>query len=161
MDMTTPIWVAAQHLRTLRIRLPAHPASAAAARRHVKAAIRAWDLDIDAYVAALLVSELITNALTYGLREDETIQLVITSADNWIRVSVHDSSRSEPVLVHAPLDAEDGRGLTLLANLSANWGFQKTATGKAVYFTLKAEADEERPTDGARDDHWWLPRRWR
>ena len=140
MDMTAPMCVAAQDLRTLRIRLPAHPGSAAAARRHVKAVIGAWGLDIDAYVAALLVSELITNALRHGLREDETFQLVITSAENWMRVSVHDSSRSEPVLVHAPLDAEDGRGLTLLANLSASWGCQQTATGKAVYFTLEAEA---------------------
>ncbi len=161
MDMTVPICVAAQHLRTLRIRLPAHPASAAAARRHVEAVIRARDLDIDAYVAALLVSELITNALRHGLREDETIQLVITSAENWMRVSVHDSSQSEPVPMHAPLDAEEGRGLTLLANLSASWGFQRTATGKAVYFTLKAEADEERPTDVARDDDWRPSHLWR
>jgi anti-sigma regulatory factor (Ser/Thr protein kinase) len=146
MDMTVPICVAAQQLRTLRVRLPAQPTSAAAARRHVKAAIDAWDLDVDAYVATLLASELITNALTHGLREDETFQLVITSAEDWMRVSVHDSSRSAPVLVHTPLDAEDGRGLTLLASLSASWGFQQTATGKAVYFTLTTEADGQRPT---------------
>jgi len=158
MDMTAPICVAAQQLRTLRIRLPAHPSSAAAARRHVNAVIHAWDLDIDAYVAALLASELITNALKHGLREDETIQLVIASAADWMRVSVHDSSPCEPVVVHTPLDAEEGRGLTLLASLSASWGFQQTITGKAVYFTLKAEADEERPTDVARNDHWRPPR---
>jgi anti-sigma regulatory factor (Ser/Thr protein kinase) len=160
MDMTTPICVAAQHLRTLRVSLPAHPASAAIARRRVKAVIRAWDLDIDAYVGALLTSELVTNALRHGLRENETIQLVITSADNWMRVYVYDSSRSEPVPLHAPLDAEAGRGLTLLDHLSGNWGFQQTAAGKAVYFTL--EADEETPTtDVARDDLWWPPRLWR
>ena len=30
----------------------------------------------------------------------------------------------------------DGRGLLLVATLSAEWGFYRTATGKAVYFTL-------------------------
>lgn len=156
MTMTAPIWVTAQHVRTLRIHLPAQPTSAAAARRHVKAVIDAWDLGIDAYIAALLTSELITNALMHALSEDETIQLEITSAANWILVCVHDSSRSEPVLMRTPPDAEDGRGLQLLANLSTDWGFRQTATGKAVYFTL--EGDEETPPNVARNGHWRPPR---
>jgi anti-sigma regulatory factor (Ser/Thr protein kinase) len=159
MDLTTPTRVVAPNLRTLRIRLPAHPASAGAARRHVKAVIDAWDLDVDAYVAALLASELITNALMHGVREDETIRLVITSAGGWMRVSVHDSSRAEPVLAETPLDAEDGRGMTLLASLSASWGVQHTATGKAVYFMLKAGADDDGPADVARNGHWRPPLR--
>lgn len=138
MDMTAPNCVAASRLSTHRIRLPAHPTSAAAARRHVKAIIHAGCLGVDAYVAALLTSELITNALRHGLRE-ESIELVITSAENWMRVCVHDSSRSAPVLVHTSPDAEDGRGLELLAKLSTSWGFEQTATGKAVYFTLMAD----------------------
>ncbi len=153
MDMTAPNCVAAPRLRTHRIRLPAHPTSAAAARRHVKAVIHAWRLGVDAYVAALLTSELITNALRHGLREEEAIELVITSAENWMRVCVHDSSRSAPVPVHTSPDAEDGRGLELLANLSASWGFEQTATGKAVYFTLRADAGGNGSADVARDGH--------
>jgi anti-sigma regulatory factor (Ser/Thr protein kinase) len=154
MDRTTPISVVTPNLRTLRIRLPAHPASAGAARRHVRAVIDAWDIDVDAYVAALLASELVTNALMHGVREDETIRLVITSAEDWMRVSVHDSSRAEPVLTETPVDAEDGRGMTLLASLSACWGFQQTATGKAVYFMLKAGAADDGPADVSRNGHW-------
>jgi len=158
MTMTAPIWVTAQHVRTLRIHLPAQPASAAAARRHVRAAIDAWDLGIDAYVAALLTSELITNALRHAPHDDEAIQLDITSAGNWMLVCVHDSSRTEPVLMRTPPDAEDGRGLRLLAELSTCWGFRQTATGKAVYFTLEAEDGEERPPGAAGNGHWRPPR---
>jgi anti-sigma regulatory factor (Ser/Thr protein kinase) len=157
MDLRAPICVSTQDLGTLRIRLPAHPASAGAARQHVKAVIHARNLDIDDYVAALLASELVTNALMHGLREDGTIQLVITTAESWMRVTVHDCSPSVPVLMHTPLDAEDGRGLTLLDNLAASWGFQRSASGKAVYFTLKAEGGEERPAGAARDDHQRSP----
>jgi hypothetical protein len=35
-----------------------------------------------------------------------------------------------------PPDAETGRGLVLVASLSSSWGYYRTATGKAVYFTL-------------------------
>jgi hypothetical protein len=40
-----------------------------------------------------------------------------------------------------PADAETGRGLLLVATLSAEWGFYRTATGKAVYFTLACPAE--------------------
>ena len=46
-----------------------------------------------------------------------------------------------PVLVDAPADAETGRGLMLVASLSADWGFYRTLAGKAVYFTLAFQAD--------------------
>jgi anti-sigma regulatory factor (Ser/Thr protein kinase) len=158
MTMTAPIRVAAQDMRTLRIHLPAQPTSAAAARRHVKAVIDAWDLGVDAYVAALLASELVTNALRHGADDDETIELVITAGEDWLQVCVHDSSRSEPVLMQRAPDAEDGRGLKLLANLSDGWGFRRTSTGKAVYFTLKAET-VDRPAGAACNGHHWRPPR--
>jgi two-component sensor histidine kinase len=155
MTMTAPIW-AVPHVRTLRIHLPAQPTSAAAARRHVKMVIDAWDLGIDSYVAALLTSELITNSLRHALHEDHTIQLEITSAKNWVLVCVYDSSRCEPVLTSTPPDAEDGRGLQLVASLSTCWGVRQTSTGKAVYFTL--EGDEEKAPGVARNGHWRPPR---
>lgn len=150
MEMTAPNCVVVPRLRTHRFLLPAHPRSAAVARRHVKAVIHACHLGVDGDVAVLLTSELITNALRHGLRE-EAIELVITSAGNWMRVCVHDNSRSAPVLVRRSPDAEDGRGLELLASLSASWGFEQTATGKAVYFTLVADAGGNGSADLARD----------
>jgi hypothetical protein len=40
-----------------------------------------------------------------------------------------------------PADAETGRGLMLVASLSAEWGYYRTAAGKAVYFTLACQPD--------------------
>ena len=51
---------------------------------------------------------------------------------------------------NAPPDAEAGRGLMLLARLATDWGYRETVTGKAVYFTLAAQADGREVADDAR-----------
>jgi anti-sigma regulatory factor (Ser/Thr protein kinase) len=117
-----------------RISLAATPAAAAQARGEVRAAICAWDVPVDPVVAALLTSELVTNAIMHGA--NQTVTLVITCGCHQLRVDVHDTSRSAPVPVDAPVDAEAGRGLMLVATLATDWGFCRTPAGKAVYFTL-------------------------
>jgi hypothetical protein len=44
--------------------------------------------------------------------------------------------------VDGPPDAETGRGLVLVASLSSSWGYYRTPTGKAVYFTLAFQDDQ-------------------
>jgi len=124
-------------LHVCRVRLTTGPAAAAEARSQVRAAIRAWDVPVDQDVAVLLTSELVTNAI--GHEVGETIVLAITCSFGQLRVDVHDTSRTLPVLVDAPVDAEAGRGLMLVATLSATWGIYRTPAGKAVYFTLAFE----------------------
>ena len=119
-----------------RIRLAAGPAAAAQARRHVRAAITAWHIPVDPDTAALLTSELVTNAIRHASDEHEAIELVVSWAAGLLRVEVHDGSRSAPAQVHALPYAEAGRGLMLLDSLSSGWGYRETARGKAVYFTL-------------------------
>jgi hypothetical protein len=59
------------------------------------------------------------------------------------------------VLVDAPADAEAGRGLMLVATLSATWGVYRTpAAGKAVYFTLAFEPGP--PGSDGRAQMWGL-----
>jgi len=124
-------------LHVCRVRLTAGPAAAAEARGQVRAAIRAWDIPVDPDIAVLLASELVTNAI--GHEAGKTIVLAITCSFGQLRVDVHDTSRMLPVLVDAPVDAEAGRGLMLVATLSATWGVYRTPVGKAVYFTLAFE----------------------
>jgi hypothetical protein len=119
--------------RNRHIRLTAGPAAPAQARAHVKAAIRAWEIPVDPDTAVLLTSELVTNAIRQP--SGRTVTLAITCCCEF-RVDVHDASRSMPVLVDAPADAEAGRGLMLVTMLSADWGTYRTPAGKAVYFTL-------------------------
>ncbi len=124
-------------LHVCRVRLTMGPAAAAEARGQVRAAIRAWDIPVDPDVAVLLASELVTNAI--GHEPGETITLAITCSFGQLRVDVHDTSRTLPVMMDAPVDAEAGRGLMLIATLSATWGVYRTPAGKAVYFTLAFE----------------------
>jgi len=124
-------------LHACRVRLAPGPAAAAEARGQVRAAIRAWEIPVDPDVAVLLASELVTNAI--GHEAGETIVLAITCPFGQLRVDVHDTSRALPVLVDASADAEAGRGLMLVATLSATWGVYRTPAGKAVYFTLAFE----------------------
>ena len=122
-------------LQVCRVRLTASPAAAGEARSQVRAAIRAWDIPVEEDIAVLLTSELVTNAI--GHEAGETITLAVTCSFGQLRVDVHDTSPAYPVLVDAAADAEAGRGLMLVASLSATWGIYRTPAGKAVYFTLE------------------------
>jgi hypothetical protein len=124
-------------LHVCRVRLTTGPAAAAEARGQVRAAIRAWGIPVDPDVAVLLASELVTNAI--GHEPGDTVVLAITCSFGQLRVDVHDTSHTLPVVMEAPVDAEAGRGLKLVATLSATWGIYRTPAGKAVYFTLAFE----------------------
>jgi anti-sigma regulatory factor (Ser/Thr protein kinase) len=125
-----------------RVPLIADLAAAAAARSVVEDAIRAWEVPVDADVAILLTSELVTNAVTHGApAAGRFVLLTVVCEAAGLRVDVHDGSGDLPVLDDAVLDddsaeAETGRGLLLVTSLSAEWGFYRTPSGKAVYFTL-------------------------
>ena len=121
-------------LHGCRVQLTAGPAAAAEARSQVRAVICAWDVPVDPGVAVLLTSELVTNAIRH--EPAETVMLVISCSRGQLRVDVHDTSCSLPVLADTPAHAETGRGLMLVATLSAEWGFYRTPGGKAVYFAL-------------------------
>jgi anti-sigma regulatory factor (Ser/Thr protein kinase) len=140
--------------RPRRLSLTAGPAAAAEARRRVRAAIAAWDCPVDADVAVLLTSELVTNALQH--ETGGTITLAITCVCDQLRVEVHDTSGRAPVPVEAPADAEAGRGLMLVASLSASWGFHWTPAGKAVYFTLLPEAGAGEHSRGSTGGRTWV-----
>jgi anti-sigma regulatory factor (Ser/Thr protein kinase) len=126
-------------LQWFRVQLTTEPAAVAEARRQVRMAICTWDVPVDWSVAALLTSELVTNAITY--EAGEVVTLAIACSCGQLRVEVHDTSRYLPVVVDASADEETGRGLMLVATLSTDWGYYRTPTGKAVYFTLAFQPD--------------------
>jgi anti-sigma regulatory factor (Ser/Thr protein kinase) len=126
-------------LRSRRVRLATGPAAAAEARSQVGAAVLSWEVPVDQDAAVLLTSELVTNAIRH--EPGQAVLLVITCCRGQLRVDVHDTSRSLPVVADVPADAETGRGLLLVATLSAEWGFYRTPAGKAVYFTLASQPE--------------------
>lgn len=131
--------------RSLRTSLTTGPAAPAEARCFVRKAIEAWGLPADPYVAALLTSELVTNAIRH--ERGESVKLFVTCYDGHLRVYVHDTARVFPALIHAPIDAEAGRGLMLVSSLSTDWGYCRTPDGKVVYFTLSLGAESEAACD--------------
>ena len=64
MTMMAPVRAIVE--RPYRISLLAGPAAAAQARRHVAAIIQAWGVPVEEYTAALLTSELVTNAIRHA-----------------------------------------------------------------------------------------------
>ena len=121
-------------LRARHVPLTTGLAAAAEARTQVRAIVSAWQVPVDAYVVALLTSELVTNAVRNGA--DPTVMLDVTCSAAGLRVDVHDTSRALPAQADTPADAETGRGLIIVGALADEWGFYATPGGKAVYFTI-------------------------
>ena len=107
-------------LQSRRVRLATGPAAVPEARSQVRAAIRSWGASVDPDTAGLLTSELVTNAIRY--ETGPAVMLVITWSCGELRVDVYDTSCSLPALADVPADTETGRGLLLVAALSAEWG---------------------------------------
>jgi anti-sigma regulatory factor (Ser/Thr protein kinase) len=126
-------------LHRCQLCLTAGPAAAAQARREVRAVVAHWDAPVDPDVAVLLTSELVTNALRH--ETGRTVTLEVSCSRGQLRVDVYDTSASWPVVTDADAYAETGRGLLLVATLSADWGFYRTPAGKAVFFTLDFETE--------------------
>lgn len=120
-------------LATAIAELPAEPASVPAGRRFVTAALRDWACAHLTDTAALLASELLTNAVVHGLG---SVTLRLRRTDTEITVIVSDQGRYLPQPRLADPDDEAGRGLSLLEALAGSWGTRPTTTGKDVWFSL-------------------------
>lgn len=93
--------------------------------------------------ALLLVSELVTNAVTHGGGRPV---LDIHVGPDRLHVSVTDQDSTTPH-VHRdnPLLAEGGRGMFLVETLASRWGVRpREPSGKTVWFELD-RADPGRP----------------
>jgi anti-sigma regulatory factor (Ser/Thr protein kinase) len=91
--------------------------------------------------AQLLVSELVTNAIRHaGLKEVDTIKLVVETGDRALRIEVCDSGRGFELSEPAPDPARaSGWGLYLVRELSDRWGVDQAGLTK-VWFELDREA---------------------
>lgn len=115
--------------------LPALNVSVAAARRTVTALCGPAGLVALHDTAALLTSEVVTNAVLHG---DGTVMVRAHTGDGRLRVEVQDDGDGAPVLQDAARDSEGGRGLALVAALADDWGVEQVPGGKFVWFELVA-----------------------
>lgn len=78
--------------------------------------------------AALLTSELVTNALLYG-KGRATLHL--QAPPPCLRVAVEDHNPQLPAVGECPaLSATSGRGLHIVSVLASHWGIEQTDNGK-------------------------------
>ncbi|MEU6378219.1 ATP-binding protein [Streptomyces sp. NPDC046909] len=118
---------------------PADPGAVRAARAAVRARLRDWDLDSVADITALLVSELVTNALRHATGPIGVRLVRPTGLDGVggvLLVEVSDPLPDPPRERVAHPEDESGRGLQLVAHSSRRWGTRPGEAGKTVWFEL-------------------------
>ncbi len=116
---------------------PSTPASARQARRFVESVLEDGGLDHLAYSATMLVSELVANAV---LHTGTPVEVVVCPEPDRVRVEVHDGSAQLPVRKHYSNMSGTGRGLLLVERMATEWGSDRTAGGKLVWFELDGRA---------------------
>ncbi len=107
----------------------------AMARHLVQDALSAADVPVDAAEAALLVSELVTNAVVHTDSGEVRLEVVIDPAK--LRCVVTDEAPSAPPSVR-PDDPSTvgGLGMVIVDSVASRWGHQHDAAHKSVWFEL-------------------------
>ena len=124
-------------------RLAPHPTAPRASRDFVGRVLLEWRLSQHIRDARLVVSELVTNAMTHAGTD---LDLTVAAHRQAVRVAVRDHSPDLPVAHHGGFDTH-GRGLTIVAALSNAWGVLPTADGgKVVWAVLDTSPRPEHAT---------------
>src|SRR5690348_6016449 len=132
------------HLPRIATRAPGTGAgSVPAAREYVLATLQRWGVAERREDIAIVISELLTNALRHalpppgGTRPRRPVRLGLLQPGPCVLCAVADPSEAAPVpQAPGPL-AETGRGLHIICALSDRWGYTTLSdTGKVVWATF-------------------------
>ncbi|MFE9772750.1 ATP-binding protein [Streptomyces sp. NPDC005931] len=115
---------------------PADPGAVRAARAAVRSRLRGWGLESVGDIAALLVSELVTNALRHATGPIDVRLVRPTEPGGVLLVEVSDPLPDFPHERVARPEDESGRGLQLVASATRRWGTRPGGVGKTVWFEL-------------------------
>ena len=118
--------------------LRAGPRTAEEARLFLSEALERFHVDVDADAVRLLTSEIASNAGRHG---KEPIDVSVSVEEAGVRVSIFDrGSGFDPDELRFDQsfnpEAEGGRGLQLVHNLSSEWGVERHDEGTEVWFRL-------------------------
>jgi anti-sigma regulatory factor (Ser/Thr protein kinase) len=117
--------------------LPSHAASAARARELVTSSCRTWDVNELCDDVALVVTELVGNAIRHAGGE---VELRILPIAGGVRLEVSDGSTRPLRPREAATFEEGGRGLLLVDALSHRYGVEAEERGKRVWAELLIDA---------------------
>ena len=122
--------------------------SVRAARYFTVATLRRWGAAERCQDIAIVVSELLTNALRHALPgpgdalERRPIRLGLLQLRPCVLCAVADPSTAAPVPRPPGSLAETGRGLHIVCALSDRWGYATSGTGKVVWAMFTAPLTE-------------------
>ena len=124
---------------TARLDLPPVVASVPLARHATLDLLRVWGSPHDLDDAALLVSELVANVVDH-VQGQAVLTLELAIGEEWLRISVADSTSIPPVVRALQHDRPRGRGLQLVEAIADRWGAEDHHGGKRIWFELAAPA---------------------
>jgi hypothetical protein len=132
--------------------LPADRQAVGEARRFTWSTLSSWELSPLVDSAALIVSELLSNALRHGLGSSQ--DAFVHSSRVWLGIlrrrqtvlfAVCDYSTDVPVLRSPDCFAQSGRGLHIVDCLSEAWGWTDPGIGgKAVWAAVSSPDNPDR-----------------
>jgi anti-sigma regulatory factor (Ser/Thr protein kinase) len=128
--------------------LGADPGSVRAARDFTVAILHRWSAAERSPYIAVVVSELLTNALRHALpgsgdaRPRRPVRLGLLQLRACVLCAVADPSTAAPVPRTPGTLAETGRGLHIVCALSDQWGYTTSGTGKVVWAMFTAQLTE-------------------
>ena len=115
--------------------IPATARGPAAARRVVAALLPAWELDDLAQDAELVISELVTNAMSHAAGTD-SFALELARRDDGLRIALADGSALRPVIGDLAHHRSGGRGMAIIQALASAWGAEDREDGKCVWVDI-------------------------
>jgi anti-sigma regulatory factor (Ser/Thr protein kinase) len=121
--------------------LSGEPQVAADARNFTRSTLKGWDMGPLLDDAAVVVSELVSNALRYGMTchrgralSPHPVWLGLLRRGDAVLCAVSDPGTAVPVLKEPNYLAESGRGLHVIDSISDSWGWTAPDhAGKAVW----------------------------
>lgn len=127
-----------------RLELPPRAQSAKEARAFVADTLLRWECGVLCEVAALLVGELVTNAL---LHARTPIVVDCRMREDAVRIGVADGMAAGGARRAFAANATTGRGLVIVDSLADDWGVSKTDDGKCTWFELRLPVGEGQDAD--------------
>jgi anti-sigma regulatory factor (Ser/Thr protein kinase) len=118
------------------------PGAVTAARRFVTLALETWGHHDLVWDAAVVVSELATNAVRHG---SSPFRVSVDHAPQGVRIGIEDVDAGVPQLRAAAVDDVNGRGIAIVDELADRWGFEELGASKVTWAELGAA-----PTSGRR-----------
>ncbi|MEU1783240.1 ATP-binding protein [Streptomyces abikoensis] len=113
-----------------------HRRSVGLARRELRAALAEWGLTAIEEPAVLVLSELVTNAITHAFVRGRDIETSFCRGPQGVRLAVDDADERRHPQRRTPGEA-GGRGLALVEALSERWGCSvRRGVGKSVWAVI-------------------------